>query len=1271
MDKRRRGRRQTDEIDDTAVEGGSVGMQQQRGSWCNVAFKEFQEECETWDSFVGRLENYFAIMSIETNNVKKTQILIQTMGVNTYQQLCDHLSPEKPSSRGYGDLIKCVERILNPRPSVITEQYNFTCRKQREGESIKEYLCDLKRLAKYCCFSCIRCNASTQEAHIQQQFIAGLRDKNILKELLKTHKTMTLTECTDLAFAMERASEEADIIQGKESVSIMSGKNSEANEGHVFKCFGCGSTKHRKSECPFRTAVCYKCKKVGHISKVCRGQLNRGQAKLLDTDKNQESTGYQTLDEHDISIGQLTSLNLPEMFPKPKRIMITCKIEDKFITFEYDTGSTVSTISADEFQRNFPHKKMEKTGLILKTYTGESIKPLGYVSVDIKVNDAEARGNVYVLPGIVQPIFGREWMVLLKTNVTLNKIEDIDEKTKEKLLTEVKVDFQGLFKDDVGKIPGYKGHIQLKPGMKPLFKPPRPLPYSLKDKVEDEIDRLENEGILTKISYSEWGTPVVPIIKPDGTVRLCADYKVTVNRAVENCSFPIPRTEDIFASIGKGKIFTTLDIKQAYLNVEMDNESAMIQAISTTKGIYRVNRLMFGVKMAPAIWQEKISMILAGLEGVHAFYDDIIVDGKNLEEHNLRLRKVLQRLLENNLRVNWKKCKFFESKVEYLGHVISREGISKCADKVAAVRDAPRPQSVAELRSWLGLVNYYGKFIKNLAMKLSPLYKLLEKGSKFIWTEKAESSFNQIKLEVISEQTLIAYDPDLPLILATDASPVGLGAVLSHTLPDGTERPICFASRCLSAAEKNYSQIDKEATAIYWALHKFFRFCYGRRFTLITDHKPLVMIFSPNKELPTLSAHRLLRYALFMQGFDYEIEYKPTNQHGNADALSRLPLKNTIKNDFQDETTLYHLEQISQLPVSFEEIQKETEADEELSLVLDELLKGKPISEPKYGNQSQELSTEQKCLFRGTRVIIPRSLRKRVLEELHSAHVGMSKMKGLARGYVWWPQIDSDIENIVRSCQSCLQFQREPPKTINHPWEEPREPFQRVHIDHAGPFKGQYFLLIIDAYTKWLEVFPVRNVTSQVTIERLRETFSRFGLPVTLVSDNGTAFTSNEFKIFLKENGINHRTIAPYHPSSNGQAERYVQTLKRALLKMMGEKGTLNMKLSRFLIANRRAPHSTTGKPPAELMLGRNIKTRLDLIRPSDIDKTVRKEEEIKVRTFQPGDSVVFRVYNNKGQKWSRGIIKNRLGRVIYIIQMEDGSTTKRHVDQLRSRQVE
>ena len=390
---------------------------------------------------------------------------------------------------------------------------------------------------------------------------------------------------------------------------------------------------------------------------------------------------------------------------------------------------------------------------------------------------------------------------------------------------------------------------------------------------------------------------------------------------------------------------------------------------------------------------------------------------------------------------------------------------------------------------------------------------------------------------------LIHYDPSLLLKLATDASQYGLGAVISHVLPTGEERPIAFASRSLSASKKNYSQIDKEALSLIFGIKKFHSYLYGRRFTLITDHKPLTSILGPTKGVPSVAAVQMHRWALLLAAYNYNIEFRPTTTHCNADALSRLPLPDDGKQR-PSETGMYHVRQIESLPIMSQAVRKATQRDPTLSKVEEYVLKGWPEEVPNtlltYRNKQVELSVEQGCLLWGGRVIIPQSLKQKILANLHREHLGISKMKTLARSHIWWRGLDYDLEVLVKNCAACAAVKQAPPKAPLLPWTWPSRPWQRVHIDFAGPFVEKMFLIVVDAYSKWGEVIIMNQTTAAKTISTLRQLFVSHGIPEQIVSDNGPQFVSSDFTEFLKLNGVRHIRASPYHPATNGEAERFV-----------------------------------------------------------------------------------------------------------------------------------
>ena len=710
-----------------------------------------------------------------------------------------------------------------------------------------------------------------------------------------------------------------------------------------------------------------------------------------------------------------------------------------------------------------------------------------------------------------------------------------------------------------------------------------------------------------------------------------------------------------------GNFFCTLDIYKAYLHLPVDTDSQKIQTISTHRGSYLVKRLFFGIKTAPNEFHKFMDQFLHGLEGTAAYFNDIIIQGKSQDECYTRLIKVLDKLKAYNLHVNIKKCKFFEPKIEYLGHTISKDGLHKSQAKIEAIINTSPPSNIEETRQFLGFINYYSKFIPNRSEILHPLNQLLCKNKQFKWTQKCQEAFIKIKEQIASEQVLTQYNPDYPILLATDASPYGLSGVLSHKMPNGDERPIAFISRSLTKAERGYSQLDKEATAVYWACKQFFEFIYGRKITMIVDNKPMMEILNPNKKLPPLTAARLLRYAQFLSGLNYNIVHRKSENHANADYLSRKPIPiNYTDSNILDVSYILQNEIINNIrseTITTEDIRRETLNDKLLLQLKNDIKTGK-LFDP-------EITIQNDILLRGSRVIIPKPLQKFILQELHSTHPGIVKMKALARNHCFWKGIDADIEKLVKSCRTCCDVKKNPVQTTTHIWEPPSKNWERIHMDYAGPFMGHNFFLVIDAKSKWPEIFvDNQSSTSNSTIHHLEELFSRYGYPEYLISDNAKIFKSVEFTNFCKERGIIQKFSAPGHPATNGQVERYCQTLKQKLKCVQEERGTIKEKVQNILFRYRCTPLAD-GETPAEKMIGRKLRNKLDLLRPEKKKHVTFQLPVPQTRFVMEGERVQSRNYG-ENCAWKYGTVVKRLGQLHYIIRLDNGYKLKRHINQLR-----
>ena len=398
--------------------------------------------------------------------------------------------------------------------------------------------------------------------------------------------------------------------------------------------------------------------------------------------------------------------------------------------------------------------------------------------------------------------------------------------------------------------------------------------------------------------------------------------------------------------------------------------------------------------------------ILHVIPKVVVYLDDILITGSDDAEHLDHLSEVLSRMLQAGLRLRKDKCEFMSTSVVYLGHRIDAQGLHPTTDKVAAIKFAPTPQNCTELRAYLGLLNYYSKFMSNLSTELAPLYKLLQKGTPWHWGPNEDKAFKNSKQLLLSSQLLVHFDPSKEIVLCCDASAYGIGAVLAHRTVDGVEQPIGFVSRTLTRAEQNYSQIEKEALSCIFGIKRFHTYLYGHHFTLITDHKPLLSLLKEQKAIPHQASGRIQRWALVLAGYEYNISFRPTESHSNADALSRLPLHTADEVVPDVPETVLLLEQLDDGPFTAQQVKYFTARDPCLSQVLTFVQNGWPNHVSKdelkpYWRRRTELSVQSGCLLWGYRVIVPPQGRTTVLQELHGGHPGMTHMKSLAHGILW------------------------------------------------------------------------------------------------------------------------------------------------------------------------------------------------------------------------------------------------------------------------------
>lgn len=1245
----------------------------------------FNEFCPGQDD----IRYYFRRFELEIRvfriieDADKRDLILRCMGPCLFKLVNDNFDPISPDEKTYSEIKDFLEQHFKPATNIHAERTKFSQRFRRNGESIAEFIAALRTLAVNCKFK------NSLDERLRDQLILGINDSRIQEHLFREHsdETATFNQIEKSALNYESAYINRETIESvihsehKNPVTSVNKINTptqnvkknnfnagakpttfktkpkvhgemERNKFRIDKrtvCIRCGKSKHLKGEkCRAELATCRSCHTKGHFEKVC---VRSGKAEFI---------------HH---IFYISNNN---------KYQVRAVINKKEINFQYDTGSGKSIIP-ESFYRIIGKPKLLKSKQLI-AYPDKPIATLGDIKVKIKIGSKSEDCLLTVVPGNSVPILGKDLMEVFHLEPKFD-VKYIDENVRT-LESQLLEDYADIFdQTKIGTVRSFEAVIRLHDNAKPVICKARSVPYALKPAADKEIDRLIENGTLESVNINEqtvqWASPVVYVTKKNGQIRLCGDFKSTINKHMITEQYPYPTFEDIVSKLNGCTVFSVIDLKDAFLQVKVSEESRKYLVIATHRGYYRFCRMPFGISAAPIIFQKLMDMFLIGIEGVTWFQDDIAVGGRNIQEHSQRLRQVFEIFRKVGLKTQTSKIQLFKEEIKFLGHVINKTGISPDIERIRALREQPPPNNVSELRSFLGSVNYYSRFVKNLQILCTPLHELLTKNSSWEWTERHQNAFEKIRESISSPAILVHFDPKQPIILACDSSIRGLGAVIQHRI-DGELKLIAAASRTLTPAERNYSNIDREALAIMFGLQKFYKYLIGHHFIIQSDHKPLERILNQHKEVPSLAASRLTRWAITLGAFDYEIEHRPGQQMVVPDALSRLPLPDKKVSKFEDSSFVYSIANhtIHELTLTRRTLRRFTEKDSVLSKVILYIEKGWPSKQNieealiPFFEKRDELTYEQRILLLNNRLVIPEKLRYLVIDKLHESHTGIVAMKSVARMSVWWPAIDRDIEQTVRCCNDCNEHH---PKIAESPlllWNNTGKPWDRVHIDLAQ-LNGENWLFIIDSHSRWLEVFKLKNVTSLDIIKCFRKLFSSYGICRIIVSDNGPQFTSTEFREFCEMNGVKHIRSTPYHSRSNGLAERVIRTFKTRFKKTSNQFSNQEHQLQVFLFTYRTTIHRATGCTPAKLFLNRELSTLFDRLKPDHINDVESLKSKFyhdrfsRHRDFEIGDNVWIK--RGIDQTWRPGTIEDKTGPLSYRTQQ--GMHV--HADHLRKREQE
>jgi len=1218
-----------------------------------------------------------------------------------------------PTSAGRDDLptvINALENHFKPRRNEVFERYMFNTAVQEPGETIDDYVTRLRRLAVSCKFSTTAECLSYEDSMIRDRLILGTSDASARARAFREpnidlEKTLLMFRSSELAEKQLRVigqhNSDTDSVHFAKSKEPKWENPAQTSHEHTPRrknvpktkncCKYCGK-QHAAGKCPAYGKQCKNCLKQNHFASVCRSARRVNQVTNDSSDdSDQDTINHFFIGSVKSSVKSKSVLSVLKM--RIPRTRCWCEVE-----CQLDTGASCNVMSKVDFLRvtgKHDLRGIQCSDAKLRLYDGSIMKPLGRCTVEVRRGQVTHQLVFEIVHSFQKPLLSAQSCQELGL-ITVHNLNEVSSANSDPLIEKYADVFEG-----VGCFNG-EYHMVMDPTIRPVQHQPRRVPIPIQQQLKTKLQELVDQGILTTVTEpTDWISSLVITKKKSGQLRICIDPK-DLNKGLKRAKYSMPTLEEVLPKLANAKVFSVLDAKDGFYHVKLDEESSFLTTFNTPFGRYRWLRMPQGISSAPEEYQRRQHEAIRDLRGVEVIADDTLVFGvgdsieEAVKDHDNNLENLLKRAREKNLKFNRDKLRLRMPSVTYMGHVLSPKGLSPDPSKVEAVILMPRPSDKAAVQRFLGFVNYLAKFLPRLSDISEPLRRLADRDVIWDWQSSQEEAFMKIKQLVTQAPVLRYYNVDEAVTLQCDASDYGLRATLLQK-----DQPVTFASRCLSPVEQRYAQIEKEMLAIVFACERFRQYIYGRDIIHIqTDHKPLETIFKK----PLLSTpKRLQSMRLRLQHYNLQVSYLPGKYMHVADFLSRAPLSCQQSDAATPENVFAALKLNNETEV-YEEFEKtnatdylcasdEAKARLKQTLVDDDcllelkavVLNGWPdVKEdvsPKireYWNFRDEISVNDGLLFRCSQVIVPRSMRPDMIRQVHSGHLGLEACLRRARDILYWPGMQAEVKQAVQCCRVCREFKpnqcRQP--MMSHP--VPNRPWSKVSAD-IFLLDGSSYLIMVDHYSDFWEIDQLQNTLSSYVIHKMKRHFSRYGIPDTLITDNGPQFCSSLFSRFARQWSFKHVTSSPCYPRSNGKAESAVKIAKTMIKKCKAD----NTDIWHAILEWRNTPTDGVGSSPVQRLMSRRTRTRLPtsstLLQPSVTsgvqDRLIQKRQVAKkyydrgtksLPQLVIGEQVRVRPPPEESRnKWTSGVCLGPVGPRSYEIQTQ-GAIYRRNRQMIR-----